>query len=122
MRLAVYGIGSCAKMFCDELENRNEKMEIVVFVQTKKSQDTFRGKMVVKARELNENDFDKLIIASDIYYNEIIEYLKGLNNGYELYKKVVKYNQLFREELVHARWIMPYQSCEVWGDIIYWNQ
>ena len=119
MKSAVYGIGGSAEKFYNILKERNEAIEIVYFVQTEKTESVFHGKRVITAIEIEPSDFDKLVIASDNYYEEINEYLKSLDNGYELYKKAVRYDLLFSGEWENSKKIMPYQSCKIQNGITY---
>lgn len=119
MRIAIYGIGNCAENFYNMLESRSVTIEIVYFVQTEKTESVFHGKKVVAADEMDDSDFDKLVIASDIYFYEIIEHLKSLAIGYNLYKKAVRYNEFLLKEWEDAGDIMPYRTCKIKGGISY---
>lgn len=120
MKIAIYGTGEVARSFCAMLEKRNEDVEIVYFMQTEKSLDTFLGKKVISLKKMEYADFDYLVIASNVYYQEMLTCLKNLNNGYEQYKgKVQKYDEWLPVKWEVIKSVMPYQSCKVCEDIVY---
>lgn len=119
MKIAVYGIGKVAQGFCDRIEDVCG-IEILYFVQTKKTEDYFRDHKVISAEEIDFSEIDYLVIASNIYYEEMIAYLKNLNNGYELYRhKVIQAREWLSEIWENFRSYMPYVSCKVDKDITY---
>ena len=97
------------------LKNRSEEFEIIYFIQSKKSMETFHGYKVVEAEEVEYSQFDILVIVSDIYYQEIIEHLKNLDDGCNLCRKAVNYKDLLLLKWENAREIMPFLSCKVRG-------
>ena len=74
MKIAVYGTGKVAQGFCDRIEDVKD-IKILYFVQTKKTEDYFRNKKVVLAEEIDYSEIDYLIIASNIYYEEIMKHV-----------------------------------------------
>ncbi len=118
MRIAVYGIGRVAQGFCNKVEDM-KNIEILYFVQSKKTEDYFHNKKVISADEIDYSKIDNLIIASNIYYEEIIAYLKNLNNDYELNKDKVKSAADFPVVWEDIQRYMPYASCKVCKDIVY---
>lgn len=119
MKIAVYGTGKVAQGFCDRIENVKD-IEILYFVQTKKTKDYFYAHKVISADEIDYSEIDYLVIASNIYYEEIIAHLKNLNNGYELHRdKVIKAREWLSEIWNNFQCYMPYVSCKVGKDIAY---
>lgn len=120
MKLAIYGTGEVAETFCAMLDKRNENAEIIYFIQTEKTTDLFLGKKVISLKEIRYSDFDYLVIASNVYYQEIITCLKSFDNGYEQYKsKIKKYDEWLPVKWEVIKSVMPYQSCKVCEDIVY---
>lgn len=120
MKIAVYGIGEVAETFCSVLNKRKDSAEIVYFIQTEKSRDSYLGKRVISLKEMQYSDFDFLVIASNVYYQEMLTCLKNLNNGYERYKdKVKKYDEWLPIKWEVIKGVMPIQSCKVSGGIVY---
>lgn len=113
MKIAIYGTGNIAESFYQTLKYRRKIIEIVYFVETCRTKDFFHDMPVIAAEEMITSEFDRLVIASDSYYDEILEYLKSLDNGFELFSKAVKYDVLFQTEWEMSRRLMPYQSCRI---------
>lgn len=119
MRIAVYGTGKVAQSFCDKIQDIRG-IEIVYFVQTRKTEICFRNHKVISADEIDYSEIDYLVIASNIYYEEMIVHLKSLNNDYELHRhKVVKAIEWISVIWENFRSYMPYISCKVCKDITY---
>lgn len=118
MKIAVYGTGKVAQSFYNIIKKKGIK--IVYFVQTKKTAEYFCGYKVISADEIDYSEIDYLVIASNIYYQEMISHLKNLNNGYELNRhKVVKARDCIPKIWESFQNYMPYISCKVDKDIIY---
>ena len=119
MKIAVYGTGKVAQGFCDRIEDVKD-IKILYFVQTKKTEDYFRNKKVVLAEEIDYSEIDYLIIASNIYYEEIMKHLMDINDNYELYKyKIKKAREWITEIWENVQNYMPFASCKVAKDITY---
>lgn len=120
MKIAVYGTGEVAETFCSILNKRKEPVEIVYFIQTEKNMELFLGKQVISLKEMKYSDFDFLVIASNVYYQEMLTCLKKLNHDYEQYQnKVKKYDEWLPVKWEAVKSIMPLQSCKVSGDLVY---
>ena len=73
MEIAVYGAGKVASRFVEAIKKSDMDIHVVYFIQTKKDCDSFCGSPVVSVGEISWNDFEKLVIASTRYYDEMLE-------------------------------------------------
>ena len=88
MKIAVYGIGNVCKHLCEIIEKRKE-VEVVYFIQTAKTQNTFLGKRIISIDEIGWKDFDILVIATTKYYKEIVELLEKKYSQKDINGKIV---------------------------------
>lgn len=95
MRIAIYGTGSCASKFLDELGKIPElDIQISYFVESEggRTKEEFVGKKVISVENLETADFDYLVIASKVYYNEIITNIKKMfHESRAINEKIVFY-------------------------------
>lgn len=120
MKIAIYGTGKKAIFLCETLKKWHDEIDIVYFIETKKTRDSFYGKKVISTEEINYSDFLYLIIASDIYYEDIIFNLKHFDQGFEAHKdRIIKYRDFLLRDWKSARSFIPYKSCRVSDNLIY---
>lgn len=81
-RIVIFGTGSVAKVFLDEV---SEETEIVAFVNSNEKVKDFYGYKVIMPEQICEYDYDYIVIASG-YYNEMEGKLLAL--GYDK-KKII---------------------------------
>lgn len=106
MKLAIWGTGSAAKNFIDELDAKHEVVTIVDNNQSKHG-NLFYGVSVQSPIALKKNDYDFLIIASN-YYKEIKKQIlsDGLCHSPKLYslkENIVRCSQFTTK---------PHHSCK----------
>lgn len=129
MRIAIYGTGKRAQRLVDVLNSKElgGENDIVYFIETKKTKNYFAGKKVISVNDVIYSDFDRLVISSDKYYNEMFDNLERISSQFDACKeKIINFNMLketLYSELTKnwndAQKIMPYRTCKVSDDIIY---
>lgn len=112
MKIAVYGTGRLAEDFLTRIEEENENMELLYFVETVPKQTEYRNKKVITADKVDYAEIDKLIIATGWEnYQEIIAYLKKNSSNWKRdQEKIAYFRQLYSPELYAAKKTMPYVS------------
>ena len=115
MKIAVYGIGNVCKHLCEIIEKRKE-VEVVYFIQTAKTQNTFLGKRIISIDEIGWKDFDILVIATTKYYKEIVELLEKKYSQKDINGKIVKASDyLFNAKIITK----PYDSVKTEEGLVF---
>lgn len=96
MKIAVYGTGREAEIFNFWMSNHIADIDVVYYVESVPSKETFKNKKVKAYSEINFNDFDYLVIAI-VAYHEIIDFLKEKLPNYESVKSSIIYSHDFWE-------------------------
>lgn len=112
MKVAIYGTGKFSEDFIRKIEEENEDLEVLYFVETTPSQTKYRNKRVVSASEIDYAEIDKLIIATGwSNYQEIIYHLETISDDWNrVQDKIAYFRQLYSPEFYEAKKIMPYVS------------
>ena len=92
MKIAVYGTGDVGEYVWRMSQKRKlPPVEIVYFVRSDKDRDSFHGIQLRAVGDISYEDFDYLVIASDLYAGEMMARLEEARNGCERYRdKVVR--------------------------------
>jgi FkbM family methyltransferase len=113
MRIAVYGTGNYADRLLKTIDDADYNVEIVYFVESRKSKDYFAGKEVRNANEICFDDFDKLVIAYHNYY-EIVSFLKKTRENFYVNKEKVESVISFLASVRYSAFeISPYKSIKL---------
>lgn len=117
MKIAIYGTGMRAGFFFHKImENKN--IEIMYFVQSKVTVNSWNGYNVIPVEKIKWTDFEFLVIATDLYFDEIVRHIENTVGG-DLPDKVIKYD-VFEEKIWDfARNCTPYFSCKVCDNIVF---
>ena len=112
MKAAIYGTGRFSEDFLARIEEENEDIEVLFFVETIPTKTRFRNKRVISASEVDYTEIDKLIIATGwSNYQEIIDYLETNSDEWNRIRdKIAYFRQLYSPELYEAKKTMPYVS------------
>jgi len=81
-KIYIYGSGSFATTFSDQIQNYREDIEIIGFIDKFKKEGYVKSKPIINIARLKEiDDGIKIIIATDIsFWNEISNDLNGYNH------------------------------------------
>lgn len=126
MKIAIYGTGNYALRLLRRLEDTKIRTKImgeqqwdydvVYYIESIPSKESFYGKRVVKVNQINWDDFDFLVIA--IRHHEAIKGdLKKYVKGYEKNKRKVVHSLEFTSSMQQNIAISPYTSCNVAGGL-----
>lgn len=77
MRIYIWGTGNMAEEYLKK--NEISMDDIIGFVESKKSRESFYGKKVYEPHEIAENDYDYIIVCVAAYGREILNTCKELN-------------------------------------------
>ena len=64
-KVLIFGTGSVAEVLVDEIDCN--KVEIVAFINSNSSVNTFHGYKVIRPKQINDYEYDKIIVASGYY-------------------------------------------------------
>ena len=113
MKIAVYGTGFYSETFLKRLKFAVRKVEIVYFVESQKTKDSYNGLPVVEAKCINPNEFDYLVIAIRSY-GEIYDYMrKNLPLFEKIEPKVIRMSYFLHMITGNLGGIYPYSSVKL---------
>lgn len=126
MKIAIYGIGNYALRLLRRLEDTKMRTQImgsqqwdysvVYFIESVPSQQSFYGKRIIEANQINWDDFDFLVVALK-QYETILEYLKNNVKGYKNNKAKIVHSVEFASNMQQNAAVSPYTSCIVNGEL-----
>lgn len=126
MKIAIYGTGNYALRFIRRLEDTKRRTrimgnvhweyEIIYFIESFPTKESFYGKKLVNANQIKWCDFDYLVVAVR-QYEEVLKYLENNVTGFEDNADKIVHSLKFTSNMQQDAEVSPYTSCNVAGGL-----
>lgn len=118
MKIAVYGTGKIGELVWNVVKKRRRPcLKIVYFVRTQKDRDSFHGVELRSVKDISFQDFDYLVIATELYADEMIAQLREVYGDFGEYQdKIIPFDDFLVFPWDEGDESQPYRSYKVFTE------